>query len=68
MGLKHNDIDIRKKINEILSRSKYSYKVKVNIKYLNGEEKEEIIVFRNYDYLLNIDGKRIKIDDILDIN
>ena len=65
---KYNDIDIRRKINEVLSNSNSIYKVKVKIKYIDGEESEEVIVFRNYDYLLNIEGKRIKIDDIADIN
>lgn len=65
---KYSDIDIRKKINDVFSRSDYSYKVKVMITYADGEEKEEVIVSKNYNYLLNIEGKRIKIDDILDIN
>ena len=65
---KYSDIDIRRKINDLLLKSDFNYKVKVNIAYSNGESKEETIVFRNYDYLLTIEGKRIKIDDIVDIN
>ncbi len=65
---KYNSIDIRNKINEIFNRSEYNYKAKVNIIYSNGEEKEEIIVSKNYDYLLNIKGERILIDNIIDIN
>ena len=65
---KYNSIDIRKKINEVFSNSNYNYKVKVNIVYINGEEKEEVIVYKNYDYLLNINGERILIDNIVDIN
>ena len=65
---KYNSIDIRKKINELFNKSNYNYKVKVNIIYSNGEEKEEIIVSKNYDYLLNIKGERIQIDNIIDIN
>lgn len=65
---KYNSIDIRKKINDLFDKSNYTYKVKVNIAYLNGEEREETIVSKNYDYLLNIKGERIMIDEILDIN
>ena len=65
---KYNGIDIRRKINSLFSNSNSYYKVKTKITYINGEEREEVIVFRNYDYLLNIEGKRIFIDDILDIN
>ncbi len=65
---KYNSIDIRKKINEIFNKSDYNYKVKVIITYPNGEEREEIVVSKNYDYLLNINGERILIDNIIDIN
>jgi hypothetical protein len=65
---KYNSIEIRRKINELFDKSNYNYKVKVNIIYSNGEEKEEIIVSKNYDYLLNINGERILIDNIIDIN
>lgn len=65
---KYNPIEIRRKINEIFDKSDYTYKVKVIITYFNGEEKEEIIVSKNYDYLLNINGERIIIDNIVDIN
>lgn len=65
---KYNSIDIRKKINELFDKSSYNYKVKVNIMYSNGEEKEEIIVSKNYDYLLSLKGERILIDNIVDIN
>ena len=64
----YSSIDIRKKINEIFLKSNYTYKVKVNILYITGVEKEEIIVSKNYDYLLNINGERIPIDNIVDIN
>lgn len=65
---KYSSIDIRKKINDLFNKSNYNYKVKVNIIYSNGEEKEETIVSKNYDYLLNIKGERILIDNIIDIN
>lgn len=65
---KYDSISIRKKINEIFTKSNFNYKVKVNVVYINGEEKEEIIVSKNYDYLLNMEGKRILIDNIADIN
>ena len=65
---KYDPIDIRKKINELFSNSNFSYKVKVIITYKDGEEREDVIVSKNYNYLLNIEGKRIFIDDIADIN
>ncbi len=65
---KYNSIDIRKKINEVFSKSDFNYKVKALITYKDGEEMEEVIVSKNYNYLLNIEGKRIFIDDIVDIN
>ena len=65
---KYDPIDIRKKINELFLNSNFSYKVKVIITYKDGEEREDVIVSKNYNYLLNIEGKRIFIDDIADIN
>jgi hypothetical protein len=65
---KYSSIEIRRKINDIFDKSNYNYKVKVNIIYLNGEEKEETIISKNYDYLLSINGNRIFIDNIVDIN
>lgn len=65
---KYNSIEIRKKINELFNKSNYNYKVKVDITYFNGEKKEEVIISKNYDYLLSINGERILIDNIVDIN
>ena len=45
----------------------FVYKKKFHIK-TKYEEKEYIIISKSYDYLLDINGSRIYIDNILDIN
>lgn len=60
-------IDINKKINDLFIPNDYSYKKKLHIKTLE-EEKDYIIISKNTDYLLTIDGKRIYFNKIIDIH
>ncbi len=54
------------KIRDIFNSSNYIYKKKVNI-IKNNESSEKIIVGKTQTHLLTIDGEKIKIIDILDI-
>ncbi len=58
--------DIRNKIDEIFKSNDFIYKKKVHIK-TNDYDKDFIIISRSIDYLLTIDGERIKIDEIKEI-
>ena len=59
--------DIQKKIDALFRSSDFIYKKKFHIK-TKYEEKDYIIISKSYDYLLTIDGERIYIDNILEIN
>jgi len=57
-----------RKINAILNGKDYIYGVNINIMYKNGEKNvKKIIAFLN-DNLITIDGEKIKINDIKDLN
>ena len=55
------------KINELFRSNDFIYKKKFHIKTIN-EEKDYIIISKSYDYLLTIDGTKIMIKDIIEIN
>lgn len=59
--------DINKKIDEIFASKNHVYKSKVNIT-LPGEIVTETIVGKTSLHLLTMDGKLIKISDIIDIS
>jgi len=61
-----SDVNVPRKINEIFASSSHVYKSKVNI-LLDQGEIEAIIVGKTGNYLLDITGKRININDIRDI-
>ncbi|MBR4328954.1 MAG: hypothetical protein IKP71_03810 [Candidatus Riflebacteria bacterium] len=54
------------KINKIFADKNFVYKSRVRITTLN-ESKEYVVVGKTNNSLLSIDGERIKINDILDI-
>lgn len=58
--------NIRKIINSIFLSPNYIYKANVIIKTKNAEYETKIIG-RNKEYLITMDNKTIKIDDIIDI-
>ena len=61
------EIDIRKKLKDIFNSPKYVYKANVVIK-TKKETLEKTIVGMSSDEILTFDNKKIKINDILDIN
>jgi hypothetical protein len=61
------NINVNNKLNEILNANNFIYKKKIRIKTYKNED-DYIIISKNNNYLLTIDGKRIYIDDIIDIN
>lgn len=61
-----NPKDINTKINQIFGSLNHVYKSKVRITTNNGTNVEEIVGKTNVN-LLTLDGKLIKITDILDI-
>jgi len=70
-----NSIDVRsisnenipRKINEIFSSPSHVYKSRVWIKLLNNEELETTIVGKTGDYLLSLNGDKISINNIANI-
>lgn len=58
--------NINKKINEIFASTNHVYKSKVKVFFKDHEETAEIVGKTNIN-LLTIDGKLIKITDIVDI-
>ncbi len=66
---KLNKLDVRNlsmKIKDIFNSSNYIYKKKVKIT-LQNTQIEEVIVGKTKDYLLTYEGKKIRINDIYDI-
>lgn len=59
--------DMRNKIDELFRARDFIYKKKFHIKTKYGEN-DYIIISKSYDYLLTIDGEKIYIENILDIN
>lgn len=62
-----NSKNIPKKINEIFSSPNHVYKSRVSIKLLNNEELETTIVGKTGNYLLALNGDKISINNIVDI-
>lgn len=60
------DVNVPRKINEIFASSSHVYKSKVKI-WLNSGTLESIIVGKTGNYLLDINGKKININEIIDI-
>ena len=60
-------VDVRKKLNDIFNSPKYVYKADVVIKTKN-EIIEKTIVGMNKNEILTFDNKKIKIEDVIDIN
>ncbi len=60
--------DLLRKIDSIFKRNDYVYQASINIMYKNGKNIEEKIVGRKDKYLLTMNGEKINIDDIYDIN
>ncbi len=70
--LKEKDIvidryEIQKKIDALFRSSDFIYKKKFHIK-TKYSDKDYVIISKSYDYLLTIDGERIYIDNIVEIN
>ncbi|MFI3260364.1 MAG: hypothetical protein R3Y13_01450 [bacterium] len=55
------------KIKDIFSSNNYVYKRKVRITTKN-ETKEKVVVGKNNGYLIMLDGEKIKLTDIYDID
>lgn len=62
-----DEYTLQRKINELFRANDFIYKKKFHIKTIN-EEKDYIIISKSYDYLLTIDGTKIMIKDIIEIN
>ena len=62
-----DEYTLQRKINELFRSNDFIYKKKFHIKTIN-EEKDYIIISKSYDYLLTIDGTKIMIKDIIEIN
>ena len=68
-NLKEETIDyfqLQNKINDLFRANDFIYKKKFIIK-TKENEKEYTIISKSYDYLLTIDGNKIMIKDIIDI-
>ena len=62
-----DEYTLQRKINELFKSNDFIYKKKFHIKTTN-EEKDYTIISKSYDYLLSIDGTKIFIKDIIEIN
>ena len=65
--VKVNKVDVHNKINELFKSKDFIYKKVFHIK-TNEYDKNFTIISKNSEYLLTIDGTRIYIEDIIDIN
>lgn len=63
---KESDVSLSTKINNIFSSRDFVYKKRVRITTINGKE-EKVIVGKTNNALLTLNGERIKINDIYDI-
>ena len=59
--------ELQNKINNLFRSNDFIYKKKFMIK-TSSFEKEFTIISKSYDYLLTINGEKIFIKDIIDIN
>lgn len=62
-----DEYSLQKRINNLFRSNDFIYKKKFHIKTTN-EEKDYIIISKSYDYLLTIEGSKIMIKDIIEIN
>lgn len=67
IDIKLSEYELQQKINDLFKSNDFVYKKKFLIK-TNNESKEYVIISKSYDYLLTINGNRIMIKDIIDIN
>ena len=68
--IKYEKVDlykIQEKIDRLFRSNDFIYKKKFHIK-TKYDEKDYIIISKSYDYLLTIDGEKIYIDNIIEIN
>lgn len=65
--IKIDYFELQNKINNLFKSKDFIYKKKFLIKTSNFE-KEFVIISKSYDYLLTIDGDKIFIKDIIDID
>lgn len=61
-----NEFELQNKIDKLFRTNDFIYKKKFHIK-TKYSEGDFIVISKNYDYLLTIDGNRIYIKDIIDI-
>ena len=59
--------DMRSKIDDLFRSNDFIYKKKFHIK-TKYDDKDYVIISKSYDYLLTINGEKIYIDNIIDIN
>ncbi len=61
-----NEYEMQQKINKLFRSNDFIYKKKFHIKTINGEGTYTVIS-KSYDYLLTIDGEKILIKNIINI-
>lgn len=61
-----NEYEIQQKINKLFRSNDFIYKKKFHIKTINGDGTFTVIS-KSYDYLLTIDGEKILIRNIINI-
>ena len=61
-----NEYEMQQKINKLFRSIDFIYKKKFHIKTINGEGTYTVIS-KSYDYLLTIDGEKILIRNIINI-
>lgn len=66
-NLRSYNQNVPRKINEIFSSSNHVYKSRVLIKLLNNRELETTIVGKTGNYLLTLNGDKISINNIANI-
>ena len=59
--------EMQDRINELFKSKDFIYKKKFHIKTKYGEN-DYIIISKSFDYLLTIDGEKIYIENIIEIN
>lgn len=62
-----NDLSVIDKINNVFKSPNFVYQADVIIIYKNGKNINEKIVGMKDNYLLTLDGRKIFINDVLDI-
>lgn len=65
--IKFTKKELINKINAIFLRNDYVYQADINIMYKNGEIKHEKIIGFKEDFIITLSGKRIHIDEIIDV-